>query len=86
MVDWENVEFVSSPLLQNITSETVASCAQVILPHYLWHSQDVERNIKDVSAVCGKVYGHDSRHGVIIQMKKSRLDFPKIETKADFLH
>ena len=86
MVDWERVEFDSPPLLQNIMSETIATNTQIILPHFPCHSQDVERNIKDVSVVCGKVYGHDSRHGVIIQMKKSRLDLPTIETKADFLH
>ena len=86
MVDWEKVDFDSPPLLENISSETIASNVQVILPHYPSHSQDVERSIKDVSVVSGKVYGHDSRHGVIIQMKKSRLDLPTIETKADFLH
>lgn len=86
MVDWENVDFDSPPLLQDITSETIASNAQVILPHYPCHSQDVERNIKDVSAVCGKVYGHDSRHSVLIQMKKSKLDMPTVKTKANFLH
>jgi hypothetical protein len=79
MVDWEMVEFDSPP-------QTLVSNAQVIIPHYLCHSQDMERNIEDVSAVCGKVYGHDSGYGVIIQMKKSRSDLPTIETKADFLH
>ena len=43
-------------------------------------------NIKDVSSVCGKVYGHNSRHGGIIQMKKLRLDLPIYEAKAEFLH
>ena len=51
--------------------------------HKMWIEN---RNIKDVSTVCGKVYGHDSRHGALLQMKKSRLDLPTVETKADFLH
>jgi len=85
MVDWEKVVFDSPPLLKGITSETIASNAQVILPHYPCHSQDVERNIKDVSAVCGTVNGHDSRHSVINQTKKPRLDLRTVETKADFL-
>lgn len=84
MVDWEMVEFDSPALLQDIISETIASNTQIILPHYPCHSPDVERNIKDVYAVCGKVYGHDST--VITQMKKSRLHLPTIETQADFLH
>lgn len=85
MIDWDNVEFDSPPLLHDISSEAIASNAKIVLPYYPCHSQDVERNIKDVSAVCGKVYGHESRHGAIIQMKKSRLELPTIETKADFL-
>ena len=43
-------------------------------------------NIKDVSSVCDKVYGHNTRHGVINQMKKLRLDLPIYEAKTDFLH
>lgn len=85
LIDWENIDFDSPPLLQSVTSEVIASYSQVILPYYPCHSQDVERNIKDVSAMCGKVYGHDARHGAIIQMKKSRLELPSRETKANFL-
>lgn len=85
MIDWENAQFDSPPLLNDFTSETFAINPQINLPYYPCHSQDVERSIKDVSAVCGKVYGHASRHGVIIQTKKSRSELPTIETKADFL-
>ena len=85
MIDWDSVTFDSPPLLHDIASDMIASHSQVVLPHYPCHSQDVERNIKDVSSVCHKVYGHDSRHGVVIQIKKSRLDVPAVETKADFL-
>ena len=86
MADWGKCDFDAPPHLQDITSKAVGSNERVVLPHYPCHSQDVERNIKDVSSVSGRVYGHDSRHGVIIQMKKSRLDLPTIETKADFLN
>ena len=84
MVNWE-IDFVSPPLLEDVSSDTLASYEQVILPHYPCHSQDVERNVKDVSAVCSKVYGHDSRHGALVQMKKSRLELPVVEIKAAFL-
>ena len=85
MVDWDRCDFYEPPLLQEISSEAIGKSQQVILPHYPCHSQNVERNIKDVSTVSRKVYGHESRHGVIVQMKKSRLDLPTIETKSDFL-
>jgi len=68
MVDWENVDFDSPPLLQDITSESIANNEQVRIRHYPCHSQDVQRNIKDVFAVCGMVYGHDSCHGALVQM------------------
>ena len=85
MIDWDKAIFASPPLLHDITSETIVSHSKVILPNFPCHSQDVERNIKDISVVCSKVYGHNSRHGVIIQKKKSRKDLPRLETKADFL-
>jgi hypothetical protein len=64
MVEWELVEFDSPPLLQDITSEDIASKSQVILPHFPCHSQDVERNIKDVTAVCGSGVARIFQQGV----------------------
>ena len=68
MIDWENIHIDSPPLLIDVSSETIATNIQINLPDYPCHSQCVEGNIKDVSAVCvcAKVYGHDSRHSVII--------------------
>jgi hypothetical protein len=85
MIDWQAVDITSPPLLKDTSSETIALFQQITLPQFPCHSQDVERNIKDVSAVCGKVFGHDSRHGAILQTKKSRTEIPVIETKANFL-
>ena len=85
MIDWENVDYDLPPLLHDITQETIASNERLVLPRYPCHSQHVEKNVKDVTAANGKVYGHDSRHGLILQMKKSRLQLPKVESKADFL-
>ncbi|ESN93930.1 hypothetical protein HELRODRAFT_180337 [Helobdella robusta] len=46
----------------------------------------VERTIKDVSAASCKVYGRKSRHGMVLQSKKSRLEIPKIDSKKDFIN
>ena len=67
MVDWENCDFDAPPHLQDITSKAVGSNEQVVLPHYPYHSQDVERNIKDVSAVCGRVT--DMTHTTVLSFK-----------------
>ena len=85
MIDWQAVDITSPPLLKDTSSETIALFQQITLPQFRCHSQDVERNIKDVSAVCGKVFGHDSRHDAILQTKKSRTEIPVSETKANFL-
>ena len=55
MVDWGKCDFHAPLHLQDITSKAVGSNERVVLLHYPCHSQDVERNIKDVSAVCGRV-------------------------------
>ncbi|ESO10507.1 hypothetical protein HELRODRAFT_183536 [Helobdella robusta] len=46
----------------------------------------IERTIKDVSAASCKVYGRKSRHGMVLQSKKSRLEIPKIDSKKDFVN
>src|SRR5688572_28672566 len=68
MVDWEKCDFDAPPLLQDITSRAVGSNERVVLPHYnSCHSQYVERNIKDVSAVCGRVT--DMTHATVLSFK-----------------
>ena len=49
------------------------------------HSQAVERCIKDISATTSKVFGHKSRHGMIMQCTKSRAELSKVDCKSDFL-
>ena len=85
MIHWSDVQVTVPPLLTDHIHKWELSYEQpLILDKYPCHSQSVERNIKDVSEVSLKVRGHISRHGMIIQCKKSRLDIPKIESKADF--
>src|ERR1043165_865400 len=55
MADWGKCDFDAPPHLQDITSKAVGNNEQVVLPHYPCHSQDVERNIKDVYAVCERI-------------------------------
>lgn len=86
LIDWDTTNVTPPPLLDAVSDEILRKYERVILPMYPCHSQAVERNVKDVTEVCGSHYGHDSRHGAIVQMKKSRTAIPSIETKADFLH
>lgn len=85
LLDWTSTPITSPPLLDNISDDCLANYQQIILPKYPCHSVDVEINVKDLSAVCQRVFGHSSRHGAVLQMKKSRLEIPVIHTKADFL-
>ena len=85
MVDWDRSHVTTPPLLDGINNEQLMNYQQVILPKYPCHSVDIERNVKDVTAVSARVFGHTSRHGAIIQKKKSRSDTPIIQTKANFL-
>ena len=85
LIDWNCVNMTVPPLLQDTDAASISANLQIILPNYPCHSQAVERCVKDMSSACSKVYGHDSRHGVMLQMKKSRLDVPAVNTKANFL-
>ena len=84
MIEWCKGNVTPPPLLADFDSETLSARQQIILTYYPCHSQDVERNVKDVSVACSRVYGHSSRHGIILQMKKSRLEMPTVDTKANF--
>jgi hypothetical protein len=84
MIDWDNCQITPPPLLSHVSSDDLKSCQQLLLPTFPCHSQAVERTVKDVSAASSKVYGHKSRHGMVLLGKKARLELPKVDTKAHF--
>ena len=49
------------------------------------HSEAVERTVQDVTYTTTKVFGHDARHGMVVQCNKSREEMPKYDSKADFI-
>ncbi|KAL7636389.1 UNVERIFIED_CONTAM: hypothetical protein RMT77_000735 [Armadillidium vulgare] len=85
MIDWGSTPITPPPLLDDISDDILVSNQQILLPKYPCHSVDVERNVKDVSAVSSRVIGHTSRHGAILQTKHSRIEIPSVQTKSDFL-
>lgn len=85
MIDWWSTPITPPPLLDDISDDILVSNQQILLPKYPCHSVDVERNVKDVSAVSSRVIGHTSRHGAILQTKHSRIEIPSVQTKSDFL-
>ena len=84
MIDWNQSDVTPPPMLSHSSSEDLNDKEQIIFDKITCHSQSVQRTIKDVSATCFKVFGHKSRHDMILQSKKSRLDLPKLKVKQVF--
>lgn len=84
MVDWAQCHVTSPPVLSHVSNEQLQQNQHIIMNQFPCHSQAVERTVKDISAASAKVYGHYSRHGMILQSKKCRLELPKVDSKADF--
>jgi len=85
MIDWTAAVVTPPPLLANISNEDIEQLQVDSFKGIPCHSQAVERCIKDVSATSLKVFGHKSRHGMIMQCIRSRNDLYKIDSKSDFL-
>ena len=84
IIDWTKCDVTPPPLLSHISIEDLIYSRPIVLDQITCHSQAVERAIKDISAASSKVYGHKSRHGLILTSKKSRLELPKLDNKAHF--
>ena len=84
MIDWDNCQITPPPLLSHVSNDDLKSYQPILLPKFPCHSQAVERSVKDVSACCSKVYGHEARHGMVLLSKKARFQLPKVDTKAHF--
>lgn len=85
MIDWTQCNITAPPMLSHISDIDLRKNDPINLTQFPCHSQAVERTIKDISAASCKVYGHNSRHGMIVQSKKSRMELPNIDCKAHFL-
>ncbi|ESN90601.1 hypothetical protein HELRODRAFT_166293 [Helobdella robusta] len=73
---------VVRPVLKNNCYFAHAENILLAAPDVPCHSQA----IKDVSAASCKVYRRKSRHGMVLQSKKSKLEIPKIDSKKDFIN
>lgn len=69
LIDWEKINVTSPPLLDHLDSKLLSGQEIITVPKYPCHSQAVERNIRNVTSVCGNVFGHDSLHEAVLQMK-----------------
>jgi len=85
MVDWENIDFDSPPLLQDITSETIAIMNKLFyliirVIHNMWREIS-KMFLQFVAKFTDMIHAR-----ALIQIKKSRVDLLKVETKAVVLH
>lgn len=85
MIDWTTADLTPPPLLAAIDNDNLQHCQFDYISGIPCHSQAVERAVKDISAACSTVYGHESRHGMILQCTSSRADLPSVDCKSDFL-
>lgn len=85
MISWNSVTITAPPLLSTISNDDLHNFSATSLQGIMCHSQQVERAIKDVSSTTCAVFGHVSRHGMILQCTKSRKELPVIHSKSDFL-
>ena len=83
MIDWTVAVVTPPPLLISISTDNLDQVHS--FKGIPCHSQAVERCIKDISATTLRVFGHRSRHGMIMQCTKSRTELPKVDCKSDFI-
>ena len=85
MIDWTVAVLTPPPLLSSTSNDDLEKLKVDAFKGIQCHSQAVERCIKDISATTLKVFGHKSRHGMVIQCMKSKAELPKGDCKSDFL-
>ena len=84
MINWNIIQTTILPLLEGLIKSENDYQSTIKLPMYPCHSQTVERNVKEISSASTAVFGHEARHGMVLQSKKSRMEIPNIESKSDF--
>ena len=85
MIDWTVAVVTPPPLLSGTSNDDLEQLQADSFKGIPCHSQAVERCIKDISGTTLKVFGHKSRHGMVMQCTKSRAELPKVDCKSDFL-
>lgn len=85
MIEWNSDNYASPPLLRNISNDELLNCSFGSLLHIPCHSQLVERTVQQISSTSCKVYGHDARHGMVIQSRRSIAEKPNLNNKLKFL-
>ena len=88
MVDWQSVQITSPPLLQHLSNQDILNAVEFPLNNlyqYPCHTQAVERVIQVVTQASSTVWGHDERHGQILNTLSNRVEFPKFHSKSTFL-
>jgi hypothetical protein len=66
MICWNSVTITPPPLLLDVSNDELQNYSANSIRGIMCHSQQVERAIKDVSSTTCAVYGHTSRHGMIL--------------------
>ena len=84
MIDWTQCDVSDPPMLSHLSVDELRINNPIVMKEIPCHSQAVERTIKDITAASKMVYSHKSRHGMILQTKKSRTELPRVDSKADF--
>lgn len=88
-IDWTNSTITPPPMLTSISDEELSAAAElgpVAMLRLPCHTQAVERTVKDVTRVSTKVFGHESRHGMLVSAEKSRKNRPNLESKHSFVN
>ena len=89
LVDWTSCIVTPPPMISFISDDALMAAVElgpVLMPKFPCHTQAVERAVKDVTKVSTKVFGHDSRHGMLVTADVSRKKRPKLDTKYSFAH
>lgn len=80
MIDWNTSVVTPPPLANSLSAEDLLQQVEVgpiSFPQIPCHTQAVERAIKEVTRASWKVFGHSSRHGMIVSSEESRRSHKK---------
>ena len=89
MITWSECETTISPppMLDILSNEDIikSKTETIHISKYPCHSQGVERAVKEVTIASKQVYGHDNRHGMVVNTVNSRQEMPSFAMKKDYL-
>jgi hypothetical protein len=88
MINWELSKISPPPIIASLTDKELflqTASGPLYIPNLPCHSQAVERAVKKVTRVSSKVFGHHSRHGMLISSEVSLKKTPRLDSKKDYL-